>query len=69
MNPEAIIMDFSSRIRLERQKRSWTQEQLAERAKLSTRTVRRIESGDEAAAETLRDATKGVLKEPASTSG
>lgn len=48
------IMDSSSRIKLERQKRSWTQEQLAERAKLSTRTVQRIESGDESSAETLR---------------
>lgn len=47
-------MDSSSRIKLERQKRSWTQEQLAERAKLSTRTVQRIESGDESSAETLR---------------
>ena len=48
------IMDSSSRIKLERQKRSWTQEQLAERAKLSTRTVQRIESGEESSAETLR---------------
>lgn len=48
------IMDCSSRIKLERQKRSWTQEQLAERAKLSTRTVQRIECGAETSAETLR---------------
>src|SRR5262245_57661534 len=48
------IMDCSARIKLERQKRSWTQEQLAERAKLSTRTVQRIESGEESSAETLR---------------
>lgn len=48
------IMDCSSRIKFERQKRSWTQEQLAERAKLSTRTVQRIECGAEASAETLR---------------
>ncbi|MBC7365306.1 MAG: helix-turn-helix domain-containing protein [Undibacterium sp.] len=48
------IMNCSSRIRLERQKRSWTQEQLAERAKLSTRTVQRIESNGESSAETLR---------------
>jgi len=48
------LMDCSSRIKLERQKRSWTQEQLAERAKLSTRTVQRIECGAEASAETLR---------------
>ena len=47
-------MTCSSRIKLERQKRSWTQEQLAERAKLSPRTVQRIESGTEASAETLR---------------
>ncbi|MEN9402468.1 MAG: hypothetical protein RL091_1171 [Verrucomicrobiota bacterium] len=53
MNIETT-MDCSSRIKLERQKRSWTQEQLAERAKLSTRTVQRIESGDESSAETLR---------------
>lgn len=53
MNTEST-MDCSSRIKLERQKRSWTQEQLAERAKLSTRTVQRIECGAEASAETLR---------------
>lgn len=53
MNTENL-MDSSSRIKLERQKRSWTQEQLAERAKLSTRTVQRIECGAEASAETLR---------------
>ncbi len=53
MNTENV-MDSSSRIKLERQKRSWTQEQLAERAKLSTRTVQRIESGEESSAETLR---------------
>lgn len=47
-------MDCSSRIKFERQKRSWTQEQLAERAKLSTRTVQRIECGAESSAETLR---------------
>lgn len=55
MNTETDnVMDSSSRIKLERQKRSWTQEQLAERAKLSTRTVQRIECGAEASAETLR---------------
>ncbi len=48
------VMDCSSRIKLERQKRSWTQEQLAERAKLSPRTVQRIECGTEASPETLR---------------
>ena len=48
------VMDCSSRIKLERQKRSWTQEQLAERAKLSPRTVQRIECGADASAETLR---------------
>lgn len=48
------VMDSSSRIKLERQKRSWTQEQLAERAKLSARTVQRIECGAEASPETLR---------------
>lgn len=48
------IMDCASRIKFERQKRSWTQEQLAERAKLSARTVQRIECGAEASAETLR---------------
>jgi transcriptional regulator with XRE-family HTH domain len=53
MNTDST-MDCSSRIKLERQKRSWTQEQLAERAKLSTRTVQRIECGAEASAETLR---------------
>jgi|GEM_PF-511988 len=47
-------MDCSSKIRLERQKRSWTQEQLAERAKLSARTVQRIECGADASLETLR---------------
>ena len=53
MNIESS-MDCPSRIKLERQKRSWTQEQLAERARLSTRTVQRIECGADASAETLR---------------
>ena len=53
MNTENV-MDCSSRIKLERQKRSWTQEQLAERARLSPRTVQRIECGAEASMETLR---------------
>lgn len=52
MNPEND-MAFS-RIKFERQKRSWTQEQLAERAHVSTRTIQRIECGAEAAPETLR---------------
>ncbi len=47
-------MTFASRLKLERQKRSWTQEQLAERAHLSPRTVQRLEGGTEASAETLR---------------
>lgn len=48
------VMDFSTRLKLERQKRSWTQEQLAERARISPRTVQRIENGMDASAETLR---------------
>lgn len=52
--PTQIHMDCASRIKLERQKRSWTQEQLAERAQLSTRTVQRIECGAEVSPETLR---------------
>ena len=53
MNTESV-MDCSARIKLERQKRSWTQEQLAERARLSPRTVQRIEGGTDASLETLR---------------
>jgi transcriptional regulator with XRE-family HTH domain len=47
-------MNLGARIRLERQKRSWTQEQLAERARLNPRTVQRAESGAEVSPETLR---------------
>ncbi len=46
--------DYSERIRLERMKRSWTQEHLAEVSGLSTRTVQRLESGAEASPETVR---------------
>jgi len=46
--------NWSSRIRLERLKRSWTQEHLAEQTKLSTRTIQRLESGEEPSLETIR---------------
>ncbi len=46
--------DWSERIRLERIKRSWTQDHLAEMAKLSTRTIQRLESGTEPSMETIR---------------
>ena len=46
--------DYSERIRLERMKRSWTQEHLAEVSGLSTRTVQRLESGADASPETVR---------------
>jgi transcriptional regulator with XRE-family HTH domain len=42
------------RIHLERVKRSWSQEQLAERAGMSVRTIQRIESGQVPALETMR---------------
>jgi transcriptional regulator with XRE-family HTH domain len=47
-------MEFASRIRLERNKRSWTQEKLAEESGLSVRTVQRLECGALPSAETLR---------------
>ena len=46
--------DYADRIRLERMKRSWTQEHLAEVAGLSTRTIQRLEKGAEASPETVR---------------
>ena len=45
---------LSTRIRLERTKRSWTQEHLADQAKLSSRTIQRIENGGEPSKEALR---------------
>jgi transcriptional regulator with XRE-family HTH domain len=45
---------WSTRIRLEREKRAWTQEHLAEESGLSVRTVQRVESGADPSKETLR---------------
>lgn len=47
-------LDYSSRIKLERLKRAWTQERLAELTRLSVRTIQRLEGGAEPSAETLR---------------
>jgi transcriptional regulator with XRE-family HTH domain len=46
--------DWSERIRLERIKRSWTQDHLAEKANLSSRTIQRLESGTDPSMETIR---------------
>jgi len=46
--------DYSSIIRMERLKRSWTQEKLAEHSSLSVRTIQRIENGTEPSMETIR---------------
>jgi transcriptional regulator with XRE-family HTH domain len=46
--------DYSDKIHEERAKRSWTQEQLADKASLSIRTVQRLERGTPPSAETLR---------------
>ncbi|MDQ8186139.1 helix-turn-helix domain-containing protein [Pelagicoccus sp. SDUM812002] len=51
---EQQIMNCGERIKLERLKRSWTQEQLAERSGTSTRTVQRIERGQDPSLATLR---------------
>jgi len=45
---------FSQRIRDERDKRSWTQTDLARKSGLSKRTIQRIEGGAEAAMETIQ---------------
>ncbi len=45
---------LSARIKLERKKRSWTQEHLAEKTKLSSRTIQRLENGGEPSKEALR---------------
>lgn len=45
---------IADRLKLERLKRSWTQEHLAEIARLSVRTVQRLERGEEPSVETLR---------------
>lgn len=47
-------LDYSSRIKLERLKRAWTQEHLAEVTSLSVRTIQRLEGGTEPSGETLR---------------
>lgn len=49
-----MALDSSSRIKLERLKRAWTQERLAELTNLSVRTIQRLEGGAEPSAETLR---------------
>jgi transcriptional regulator with XRE-family HTH domain len=46
--------DYSDKIRTEREKRSWTQEELADKSGLSTRTVQRLEKGAPPSIETLR---------------
>jgi len=45
---------IAARLKLERLKRSWTQEHLAEAARLSVRTVQRLEGGEDPSPETLR---------------
>jgi transcriptional regulator with XRE-family HTH domain len=45
---------IADRLKLERLKRSWTQEHLAEVARLSVRTVQRLERGEDPSAETMR---------------
>ena len=53
-NPTTNAADYSDRIRLERSKRAWTQEKLAEMTGLSARTVQRLECGETPSQETLR---------------
>jgi transcriptional regulator with XRE-family HTH domain len=52
--PQSNSSDYSYRIRLERQKRAWTQEFLAEKCGLSPRTIQRLECGESPSPETLR---------------
>jgi len=61
MNPVSSPMhlDSSSRLKLERLKRAWTQERLAELTRLSVRTIQRLEGGAEPSAETLRVLAEG----------
>lgn len=54
METTKLISGLGDRVRVQRIKRSLTQERLAELAGLSPRTVQRIEAGDEASAETIR---------------
>jgi transcriptional regulator with XRE-family HTH domain len=46
--------DIAAKIKLERARRAWTQEKLAEECALSVRTIQRIECGEAPSAETLR---------------
>jgi transcriptional regulator with XRE-family HTH domain len=50
----ATDADYSEKIRSEREKRGWTQAELAGKAKLSVRTVQRLEKGTPPSSETLR---------------
>lgn len=52
--PRSNATDYSDRIRLERTKRAWTQEKLAEETGISSRTIQRLECGDAPSAESLR---------------
>lgn len=53
-NNEATPSRCAARIRLERGKRSWTQERLGEETGLSSRTIQRMESGQSLSRESLR---------------
>jgi transcriptional regulator with XRE-family HTH domain len=52
--PQSTNSDYADRIRLERTKRAWTQEKLAEATGVSARTIQRLECGEVPSPETLR---------------
>jgi transcriptional regulator with XRE-family HTH domain len=60
MQMNSSLSGLGDRIRLQRVKRSLTQERLADLAGVSPRTVQRIEAGDEASAETVRLLAKAL---------
>lgn len=51
----AVLRQVADRIRAERERRAWTQEELALRARMNVRTVQRAESSDRVRLQTLRD--------------
>ena len=47
------LMSIGSRVRLERERKGWSQEKLAERADISTKTIYRVEIGQSTASDNL----------------
>jgi transcriptional regulator with XRE-family HTH domain len=61
--------DLAAKLRLERNRRAWTQETLAEKAGIGLRTIQRIECGEAPSPETLRLISAAFGIDPADLGG